>query len=172
MHECLNFASVMQVPVLFVCGNNGLSTNTPLSVRQPKGHQIWKWASGYGIPAVHVDGGDVFAVHEAAKQAVAHIRAGKGPYFIEAPYFRARVHVGYESDAEKNYAFRSKEAVEAGMALDPVAKATRTLIADGVCTQAEVDAWTAALVQEVEDVVATAKASPYPSTDELLVGTY
>ena len=90
MHECLNFASVMQAAVLFVCGNNGLSTNTPLSVRQPKGHQIWKWAAGYGIPAVHVDGSDVFAVHQAAQQAVAHIRAGNGPYFIEAPYFRAR----------------------------------------------------------------------------------
>ena len=172
MHECLNFASVMQVPVLFVCGNNGLSTNTPLSVRQPKGHQIWKWAAGYGITAEHVDGSDVFAVHEAAQRAVKHIRAGNGPYFIEAPYFRARVHVGFETDAEKNYTFRSKEAVEAGTALDPVAKAARKLIADGVCTQAEVDAWTAATVQEVEDVVATAKASPYPSTDELLVGTY
>ena len=172
MHECLNFASVLQVPVLFICGNNGLSTNTPLSVRQPKGHQIWKWAAGYGIPAVHVDGSDVFSVHEAAQQAVAHIRAGKGPYFIEAPYFRARVHVGYETDADKNYTFRSKEAVEAGLALDPVAKATRKLIADGVCTQAEVDAWTAATLREVEDAVAAAKASPYPSTDELLVGTY
>ena len=172
MHECLNFASVMQVPVLFVCGNNGLSTNTPLSVRQPKGHQIWKWAAGYGIPAVHVDGSDVFAVHEAAQKAVAHIRTVGEPYFIEAPYFRARVHVGYETDEEKSYTFRSKEAVEAGSALDPVAKATRKLIADGVCTQAEVDVWTAAQVQEVEDVVAAAKASPYPSPDELLVGTY
>jgi TPP-dependent pyruvate/acetoin dehydrogenase alpha subunit len=72
----------------------------------------------------------------------------------------------------KNFTFRSREAVEAGKALDPVAKATRKLIADGVCTQVEVDAWTAATVREVEDVVAAAKASPYPSTDELLVGTY
>ena len=63
MHECLNFASVMQVPVLFVCGNNGLSTNTPVEVRQPKGHQIWKWAAGYGIESAHVDGSDVFAVY-------------------------------------------------------------------------------------------------------------
>src|SRR5688572_1464411 len=172
MHECLNFASVMQVPVLFICGNNGLSTNTLLSVRQPKGHEIWKWAAGYGIRAEHVDGSDVFAVHEAAQRAVAHIRAGNGPYFIEAPYFRARVHVGFETDEEKGYTFRSKEAVEAGMALDPVAKATRKLVADGVCTQAEVDAWTAETLREVEDVVAAAKASPYPSTDELLVGTY
>jgi pyruvate dehydrogenase E1 component alpha subunit len=172
MHESLNFASVLQVPVIFVCGNNGLSTNTPLSVRQPKGHEIWKWAAGYGIASTLVDGNDVFGVYEAAKKAVEHVRAGNGPYFIEATYFRARVHVGFETDEMKNYAFRSREAVEAGMAQDPIARAARRLIAAGACTEAEVDAWTAAYVRELDDVVAAAKASPYPSTDELLVGTY
>jgi pyruvate dehydrogenase E1 component alpha subunit len=172
MHECLNFASVMQVPVLFVCGNNGLSTNTPLSVRQPKGHQISKWAAGYGIASAHVDGNDVFAVNDAATTAVEHVRSGKGPYFLEADYFRARVHVGFETDEMKNYVFRSKDAVEAGLAKDPIARAAKKLIADGICTAAEVEAWQAASVREVEAVVAEAKASPYPSPDELLVGTY
>jgi len=172
MHECLNFASVLQVPVLFVCGNNGLSTNTPLSVRQPKGHQIWKWAAGYGIPSNHVDGNDVFAVYEAATRAVEHVRSGKGPFFLEAAYFRARVHVGFETDEMKNYVFRSKEVVEAGLARDPIALASKKLIADGTCTAAEIEEWKAASVRETEDVVAAAKASPYPSPDELLVGTY
>jgi pyruvate dehydrogenase E1 component alpha subunit len=172
MHECLNFASVLQVPVLFVCANNGLSTNTPLSVRQPKGHEIWKWAAGYNIESALVDGNDVFAVYEGAKKAVAHIRSGKGPYFLEAPYFRARVHVGFETDEMKNFTFRSKAAVEAGLALDPIAFATRKLIADGVCTQADVDGWTADCLRELDEVIAAAKASPYPSTDDLLVGTY
>ncbi len=172
VHECLNFASVLRVPVLFVCGNNGLSTNTPLAVRQPPGHRIWTWAAGYGIAAEHVDGSDAFAVHEAARRAVAHVRAGRGPYFLEAPYFRARVHVGYETDEQKGYAFRSKEAVEAGLALDPVAKATERLVAAGACTRAEVEAWTAETLAEAVAAVAAAKASPYPSADELLVGTY
>ena len=172
MHECLNFASVLQVPVLFICGNNGLSTNTPLSVRQPKGHQIWKWAAGYGIESGHVDGNDVFAVYDAAVKAVEYVRSGKGPYFLEAEYFRARVHVGFETDEMKNYLFRSKEVVEAGLAKDPIARAAKKLIADGACTEAEVNAWKAAAVDELEAVVAEAKASPYPSPDELLVGTY
>jgi pyruvate dehydrogenase E1 component alpha subunit len=172
MHECLNFASVLQVPVLFVCGNNGLSTNTTLDVRQPKGHQIWKWAAGYGIASALVDGNDVFAVYEATKKAVDHIKSGKGPYFLEATYFRARVHVGFETDEQKNYTFRSKEIVEAGLAQDPVARATRKLIADGACTQAEVDEWTAACFRELDEVVAAAKASPFPAVEDLLVGTY
>src|SRR3954447_21845940 len=172
MHECLNFASVLQVPVLFICGNNGLSTNTTLDVRQPKGHQIWKWAAGYGIESALVDGNDVFAVYEAAQKAVAHIKAGKGPYFLEATYFRARVHVGFETDEMKNYTFRARDVVEAGLKQDPVARATKRLIAEGACTQAEVDEWTAASFRELEEVVAAAKASPYPSVDDLLVGTY
>jgi len=171
-HECLNFASVKQVPVLFVCGNNGLSTNTPLDVRQPPGNRIWKWAAGYGIPSVHVDGSDVLAVYEAAKTAVHQMRTQGGPYFLEADYFRARVHVGYETDDLKGYRFRSKEAVEAGRQRDPIKRATRRLLADGVCTQAEIDAWTAGYERELEAVVAEAKASPFPAADELLVGTY
>jgi len=172
MHECLNFASVLQVPVLFVCANNGLSTNTPLSVRQPKGHQIWKWAAGYGIASTLVDGNDVFAVHEAALKGVEHVRSGKGPYFLEATYFRARVHVGFETDEMKNFTFRSREQVEAGLAKDPIARATAKMIADGICTQADVDAWTADALREVDEVVAAAKASPYPSVDDLFVGVY
>jgi pyruvate dehydrogenase E1 component alpha subunit len=171
-HEALNFAAVKKVPVLFVCGNNGLSTNTTLDVRQPEGNEIWKWAAGYGIPSVHVDGSDVVAVHEAAKRAVAHCRSGAGPYFIEAPYFRARVHVGFETDEMKGYRFRSKEANEAGMKLDPIEKAVRRMLAAGEVTQDDVDGWRAEYAAECERVVAQAKASPFPSTDELLVGTY
>ncbi len=172
MHESLNFASVLHLPVIFVCGNNGLSTNTPLSVRQPRGHEIWKWAAGYGIASALVDGNDVFSVYEGAQKAVEHVRAGKGPYFLEATYFRARVHVGFETDEMKKFAFRSKADVEAGLALDPIARATRKLVADGVCTEADVNDWTATYLRELDDVVAAAKASPYPSTDDLLVGTY
>jgi pyruvate dehydrogenase E1 component alpha subunit len=128
MHESLNFASVQHLPVIFVCANNGLSTNTPLSVRQPKGHEIWKWAAGYGIASALVDGNDVFAVYEGAQKAVEHVRAGKGPYFLEAAYFRARVHVGYETDEMKNFTFRSKADVEDGFALDPIARYTMNIL--------------------------------------------
>ena len=119
-----------------------------------------------------MDGNDVFSVYAGAKKAVEHIRSGQGPYFLEVPYFRARVHVGSETDEMKGFAFRSKEAVEAGLKLDPIVHATRKLIAEGVCTQADVDGWTAGCLRELDEVIAAAKASPYPGVDELLVGTY
>lgn len=172
VHEALNFASVKQVPVIFACANNGLSTNTPLSVRQPQGFELWTWAAGYKMPSVVVDGNDVFAVHDAAKAAVAHCRAGKGPYFIEARTFRARVHVGYETDEQKAYRFRARDVVEAGLKQDPIALAVARLVADGTCTEAEVAAWQREAKQEMDAAAAAAKASPFPATDDLLVGVY
>jgi pyruvate dehydrogenase E1 component alpha subunit len=174
-HECLNFAVVQKVPVIFACANNGMSTYSPLSVRQPAGIEIWKRAQSYGLPAVHLDGNDVFAVHEAAREAVAHCRSGKGPYFIEAKTFRAREHVGPFTDEDQKYKFeysRSREYVAAGLAADPIPAAARKLIADGACTEADVAAWKAEAQKEVDEAVAAAQASPFPPVDELLVGAY
>jgi pyruvate dehydrogenase E1 component alpha subunit len=174
-HESVNFAVVMKAPVIFACANNGMSTYSPLSVRQPAGIEIWKRAEAFGIRAVHVDGNDVFAVHEVAREAAAYCRAGKGPFFIEANTFRAREHVGPYTDAEQNYKFsysRSKEYVEDGLANDPITLASRKLVADGVCTEAEIAAWKAAAQREVDEAVAAAQASPFPAVDDLLVGAY
>ena len=62
--------------------------------------------------------------------------------------------------------------IGAGMALDPIARATKQLVGEGVTTEAEVAAWTEALRRELDEVVAEAKASPFPATEDLLVGTY
>jgi pyruvate dehydrogenase E1 component alpha subunit len=152
-----------------------MSTYSPIWVRQPAGIEIWKRAEAFGVPAVHIDGNDVFAVYAAAQEAAAHCRAGKGPFFIEAKTFRAREHVGPYSDAEQNYKFsysRSREYVETGLANDPIILATRTLIADGTCTEADVAGWQAEAQREVDAAVAAAQASPFPSVDELLVGAH
>jgi pyruvate dehydrogenase E1 component alpha subunit len=171
-HECVNFSAVQQVPILFACANNGMSTYSPLSVRQPAGVEIWRRAASYGIPSVRVDGNDVFAVHAAAQQAVAHCRSGNGPYFIEAETFRAREHVGPLTDEDLEYRFRRRDDVEAGLARDPINAATRRLIADGVCTEADIARWKSAAQREVDEAVVAAQASPFPSPEELMVGIY
>lgn len=169
-HESLNFAVVKQVPVLFVCANNGYSTHTPLSVRQPANIPIWQRAQSYGLPAVLVDGNDVFAVYAAAKAGVEHCRSGQGPYFIEATTYRWREHVGPNWDW--SYGYRTKDEVDAWVAKDPVARAAERLIREGVCTEADVARWRDEAQREVDAAVVAAKASPFPSPDDLLVGTY
>jgi len=90
-HEGTNFAAVMQAPLVLVCNNNSWAISTPLSA-QTHAETLADKAKGYGIPGVRVDGLDVLAVYEAAREAVERARAGGGPSFIEAVHYRAAPH--------------------------------------------------------------------------------
>jgi pyruvate dehydrogenase E1 component alpha subunit len=168
--ECINFAVVRRVPVLFVCENNLYSTHTGLHVRQPRELPIYQRVAAQGLPAVQVDGNDVFAVHRLAQEAVAEMRAGKGPFFIEAATYRWREHVGPLWDYDWGY--RTKDEVDAWMARCPIQRATAVVLEQGRCTEAEIAGWREEIQAEVDRAVVHAKASPFPSPAELLRGVY
>src|SRR3954467_6432274 len=90
-HEGANFAGVMRAPVVLFCNNNQWAISTPIEA-QTAAETLADKAVGYGIPGVRVDGGDVLAVFEATREAVARARAGEGPTFIEAVSYRAAPH--------------------------------------------------------------------------------
>src|SRR5262249_24618158 len=90
-HEGANFAAVMQAPLVLVCNNNGWAISTPVSA-QTHAETLADKARGYGMPGVRVDGLDVLAVYEAAREAVERAREGGGPSFIEAVHYRAAPH--------------------------------------------------------------------------------
>jgi pyruvate dehydrogenase E1 component alpha subunit len=90
-HEGVNFAAVMQAPLVLLCNNNGWAISTPLSA-QTRAETLADKALGYGIPGLRVDGLDVLAVHEAASEAVERARGGGGPTLIEAVHYRAAPH--------------------------------------------------------------------------------
>src|SRR5581483_11058629 len=90
-HEGANFAAVMKAPVVLFCNNNQWAISTPLE-RQTAAETLADKAAGYGMPGVRVDGGDVLAVFEATRDAVARARAGEGPTFVEAVSYRAAPH--------------------------------------------------------------------------------
>jgi pyruvate dehydrogenase E1 component alpha subunit len=77
-HEGANFAAVMRAPLVLLCNNNQWAISTPLS-EQTRAEALVDKAAGYGIPGVRVDGGDVLAVHAAAREAVARARAADDP---------------------------------------------------------------------------------------------
>src|SRR4051812_48312355 len=106
-HEGVNFAAVMDAPVVFVCNNNGWVISTPVEA-QTRAETLADKASGYGIPGVRVDGLDVLAVHEAARAAVERARAGGGPTLIEAVHYRAAPH----ATADDPRAYIDPERVE------------------------------------------------------------
>lgn len=101
--ESLNFAALKQLPVIYFCENNFYSVQSPLSTRQHPGRVVWKWAASYGMHSVHVDGTNVLAVYEAAKEAVERARKGGGPTFIEAEVYRFRAHGGAGDDSKTGY---------------------------------------------------------------------
>jgi TPP-dependent pyruvate/acetoin dehydrogenase alpha subunit len=169
-HETLNFAAVRHVPVLFVCENNLYSTHTPLDVRQPKGIQIWERARTYQMPSKQIDGNDVFAVAEAAREAADWCRREQAPYFLECVTYRWREHVGPLWDWDAGY--RSKAEVDAWMERCPIKRATSALAAEGAVSDEDLQEWRQELQTQVDQAVMEAKSSPYPAVSELLVGTY
>ncbi len=86
-HESLNMAAIWDLPVFYACVNNGYAIATPVG----EGHassDIVDLARGYGFPCEQVDGNDIVASHTAVATAIDHIRAGKGPYFLEFKTWR------------------------------------------------------------------------------------
>ena len=90
-HEGVNFAAVMNAPAVFVCNNNQWAISTPIEA-QTRAETLADKAVGYGIPGVRVDGLDVLAVYDVARDAVERARAGGGPTLIEAVHYRAAPH--------------------------------------------------------------------------------
>ena len=106
-HEGANFAAVMEAPLVLFCNNNQWAISTPLTA-QTRAETLADKAAGYGMPGTRVDGGDVLAVFEATRDAVARARAGEGPSFIEAVTYRAAPH----ATADDPRAYIDMERVE------------------------------------------------------------
>ena len=98
MHESLNFAGLHQLPILFVCENNSLAVTTPIEQRRANDSSISTLAYCHGVRASTHCGQDIKTVYDVAREAVACVRAGDGPRFLEFNTERERVHCGIEHE--------------------------------------------------------------------------
>jgi TPP-dependent pyruvate/acetoin dehydrogenase alpha subunit len=153
--ECLNFAQVEQLPVVFVCENNLYMEFTP--IEQVTAGSIASRPTALGIPTQTVDGNNVWVVHEAAGEAVERARAGNGPSFIETLTYRF---VGHSRSDPGDY--RKPGELEEWRKRDPLLQARERMIRSGSSSPEEVDVADAAVAEELERVVATALAAPFP----------
>jgi len=169
-HESLNFAALHKAPVLFVCENNLYSTHSPLSVRQPAGIKIFERVPSYTIPSKQVNGNDVTAVFQAALEAVEWCRSGKGPYFLECLTYRWREHVGPLWDYDAGY--RTKAEVDTWMEKCPIRMLSEKVVEMGGITHEDIKNWEQGIQSEVEEAIAVARSSPFPSEDRLMKGVY
>ncbi|KPF99822.1 acetoin dehydrogenase [Rhodopseudomonas sp. AAP120] len=168
--ESVNFAVVKQLPVLFLCENNGYSVYSPLSVRQPPGRKLYELVAGFGLTTHHGDGNDARAVHAALSDGVAAIRRGEGPRFYEFETYRWREHCGPNYDNDIGY--RSIAEYEAWKLRDPVPALQRALIAEGVISEADVATMQATIDAEIDEAFAFAEASPFPPAEDAFADVY
>lgn len=161
--ETLNFAVLKQLPVLFVCENNGYAIHTAQSKRQGL-PDICARARAYGMPAERLDGNDVLALRDKAEEVVAKLRAGEGPQFIEATTYRWREHVGPSSDYHLGYRAQTEcDRWQAGDAVrvmaDALAPDVRALIE-------------ASVEREVAAAFEYAETSAFPAAGELMTDIF
>jgi TPP-dependent pyruvate/acetoin dehydrogenase alpha subunit len=123
--ECLNFCQVLKLPLLLVCENNGYGEYTPF--RSVTSGEIRARAEVMNVPAETVDGMSVWTVREAAARALAHVREGNGPAFVEALTYRFVGHSRSDPGA-----YRPEGELEDWMARDPIAVLRAQLEAEGV----------------------------------------
>ena len=166
VHEAMNLAAVMKLPVIFICNNNAYAYSTPtelqyavkdLSVRGP----------AYGMPGVTIDGNDVLAVYATVGEAIKRARAGEGPSFIECKTFRMTGHSAHDA-AE----YVPKKRFEQEAKRDPIARFEKLLLARKIVNAKKLRQMDQAIQKEIDDAVAFAEAGPLPEGTTAVEGVY
>ena len=161
-HECLNMASIWNLPVVFVNENNLFAESTPqwYSSGSPT---IAERAQAYNMPGVRVNGKDLFAVYQVAKEAIERARRGDGPTLIEAITYRNHGH--FEGDEQK---YKAPDGIEKEWADVDALEVFRDLVTEkGILSQDELDEIVAQSQKDVEDAIHFAQESPIPKEEAL-----
>ena len=167
LHESMNLASVWKLPVIFACENNGYAEATP-SWYAVSAEDIASRAEGYGMPGVVVDGMDVFAVYDAAGEAIARARAGEGPTFLELKTYRYHGH--FHADVPLNY--RKEEEEKFFHDKDAIKHFETTVTKQKLMTAKKLKGIRDAVEQEMLDAVEFGINSPMPDAAALYDDVY
>lgn len=167
IYETFNMAALWDLPVIFVIENNQYAMGTAQK-RSTSTPELFTRGEAFGIKGEMVDGMDVLAVKEASEKAVAHCRAGKGPYILEVKTYRYRGHS--MSDPAK---YRTREEVQKMREeRDPI-EAVRSLLLTGKhSTEEELKAIDKEIKAVVNESAEFSKTSPEPALDELWTDIY
>lgn len=165
VHEALNMAALFRVPVLFVLENNGYAMGTSVS-RSTAQAELFRKAEAHGIPADRIDGMDVLTVRDTAQRAMAAIRAGEGPRFLEIQCYRFVGH-GIADNAQQQRFYRTEEEVERWKMRDPIAMLWHHIVEAGAMSTEEAEVIDRTIRDLIDEAVRYAEASPEPPLDSL-----
>jgi 2-oxoisovalerate dehydrogenase E1 component alpha subunit len=162
VHEAMNFASVMKLPVVFIVENNKYAISVPQH-RQMNVKEVSLRAAGYGMPGVTVDGTDVVASYAACAEAVERAARGDGPSIVELDVERYLPHTSDDDDS----VYRDKAEIDEARKRDPLAKLRTLLAGAGLMTDERDTELHAAARREVDAATDAAEAAPFPPDDDV-----
>ena len=168
VYESFNMAAIWKLPVVYVIENNRYAMGTAVSRAAARSEELYMRGAAFGIPGEQVDGMDVRAVKAAGEKALAHVRAGKGPYVLEMQTYRYRGHS--MSDPAK---YRSREEVQKmRQERDPIEQVKTRLLEAGQATPEELKAVDAEVRKVVSEAAEFATSSAEPPAAALWTDIY
>jgi pyruvate dehydrogenase E1 component alpha subunit len=165
-HESMNLAALWRLPLLFICENNLYAMGTALA-RSESQTDIRAKAAAYDVRAAAVDGMDVLAVEQAARDAVEHARAGRGPVLLEMRTYRLRAHSMFDAQL-----YRDRAEVEEWRKRGPLTTLTARLKAAGLLTEDDFQALLREADAEVAAAVEFASAAAWEPVEDLARHVY
>ena len=169
IHESLNLASLLKLPILFVCENNLFSSHLHISQRQSQ-TSIARFAAAHGIAYDILDGNDVVAVARSTEQFTLAARAGRGPGFLEAVTYRWRGHVGPSEDIDVGVNRSGDLAL--WKKRGPIGRLAEALQAVGHLSRTRFERMHSEVVEAVNDSWRRAEKAPFPPASALLDHVY
>jgi len=164
LHEALNLASSMGLPVIFACDNNLFSSHLHIGLRQPS-NRVSRFAEAHHIAAEVLDGKDVVAVWNAARRAVDRARTERRPTFLEMVTYRWRGHVGHREDLDVGV--KRDADLPLWKERDPIRRLSEAMVAAGLESEASLAALATGVRAEVAAALAAARVAPYPPPDAM-----
>jgi TPP-dependent pyruvate/acetoin dehydrogenase alpha subunit len=159
-YESLNFASLMKLPVVFICENNLYSTHLHTSEVLANTH-IHQMADAFNMRGVPIDGNDVKEVYRAANEAISSARKGGGPTLLECMTYRWLGHVGNHDDIDKG--LRSQEELDSWKARCPIKQLEKEMLKSKEITNEGLSYIYYHVYADIEKAVEFARKSEYPS---------
>jgi TPP-dependent pyruvate/acetoin dehydrogenase alpha subunit len=168
--EALNFSVLKKLPLLFICENNRYSVYTPFAKRQPAQRNIYEVMAAMGAKVNHADGYDVLASYAIVEQAVAGLRQGEGPHFLEFETYRWREHCGPNYDNDIGY--RSEAEFLAWQQRDAIVNFKKYLSHEHHVSELQWQEMAEKISEEIAEAFKFAESSPFPDAIEAVTGQY
>ena len=163
-YESINIAVIYNLPVIFICENNGFSTHLPAFLRQSN-INVTDRLKGFKIDSARVDGNNPYEIFYAARKMIKKARNNQGPSLLECNTYRWLSHVGYWKDLDIGY--RKKNDVEHWMKRCPINFLSGDLKSKGALTEIEYRLLNERIKKDVEKTVVYSRKSPSPDPGKL-----